>query len=475
MRPLTLLFLLLLYLQAGADSAIFSERPGDVSEPNQSAIIGFDGQREILILGTELSARTAVAKPGKKSKTLRVIPFPSQPKVEKAPAEALQQCVRLTRRLGLYYRFPGLRSTGLRGAPVKVLSQARLGSHDVTVVELKQISEFDAWLRKYFGKERRLAPAELRLIEDYFERGLRYLVLDLVEVSSNSQLVEPLQYTFATDELYYPMRTSNLVGGEGAVELFIFSPYSGLERYIEALVPEEEAFLQVRWRSSEGVFLNSNPLPVDSAELASVSPALGEMFPEGSALQAFRYRGELSFAGDLQVAPVERHAQLAEVFARAPVHRAIFERDYQRLRSYSARELSRDYPGVGAPIQYAVMAGDLRAVDTLGSLLGQVDWLHAQEFMIGGGGETSLEWAIECEEVQVLKLFLDRSKEFSDFEFLLEVCLEAACRIGSLEAVKALLEAGADPYEDWGYAGSAVDVARKHGHRELVQYLESRR
>jgi hypothetical protein len=62
--------------------------------------------------------------------------------------------------------------------------------------------------------------------EDYVRRGITYFVFDRVDVSEDIKFIEPLMYRFRTDKIYYPLKTSNLIGGRGAVELILVLPGS---------------------------------------------------------------------------------------------------------------------------------------------------------------------------------------------------------------------------------------------------------
>ena len=62
--------------------------------------------------------------------------------------------------------------------------------------------------------------------QDYVRRGITYFVFDRVEVSEDIKFIEPLIYRFSTDKIYYPLKTSNLIGGRGVVELILVLPGS---------------------------------------------------------------------------------------------------------------------------------------------------------------------------------------------------------------------------------------------------------
>jgi|GEM_PF-6543420 hypothetical protein len=65
-------------------------------------------------------------------------------------------------------------------------------------------------------------------------RGIRFFVLDYVEVGGEVRFVDPVVFEFASAKLYYPPKTTNSFGGKGEIDLFIAAP-AGFSRSVRRL------------------------------------------------------------------------------------------------------------------------------------------------------------------------------------------------------------------------------------------------
>lgn len=200
-----------------------------ITQEAQKAIILHNSTEEILILGTELKANKEV-------EILEFIPFPSEPKVSLVKGDPFVEAAKLIQRKGLLFRFRSRLSNkggdGTGGTvPVEIRLSEKIGLHDVTAIKINDIDQFSKWLEEFFkGKGIRMDKDKLfnvyRNAQDYVQRGITYFVFDSVKVARNVKFVEPLVYRFKTDKIYYPLKTSNLIGGNGAVELILALPGS---------------------------------------------------------------------------------------------------------------------------------------------------------------------------------------------------------------------------------------------------------
>ena len=94
MKPLASLLLVFVALAgfARADCGSIPFKPWvDVFEPNQRAVIAFNGAMEILLLSTDLRA-------SEPTKVLEVVPFPSEPKVSKGNVDAFAKATEIINR-----------------------------------------------------------------------------------------------------------------------------------------------------------------------------------------------------------------------------------------------------------------------------------------------------------------------------------------------------------------------------------------
>ncbi|MGO0122331.1 DUF2330 domain-containing protein [Desulfothermobacter acidiphilus] len=279
-------------LPARADMGIILPEPVRVEEPGQTAFIAFNGREEVLLLGTDVKVARATT-------ALQFTPFPSPPKVALAPDDAFARLQELLTAHHVFY-WKTTKGAGSPEAtlgesePAAVLSHQKLGLHDVTVVEVKDAARFAAWVQDYFRKQgwpaRALSAEEKATVADYCRRGFRYFVIDRVELKETLSSVPPLTFRFQTPALYYPLKVTNLFGGEGEAQLIV----CGGERILNRL----PVFL-AQTVPGPPWWQESTRTAVAPRELAQVAPGAEKLFAGEQEFQAFRYRGKLSFCADL--------------------------------------------------------------------------------------------------------------------------------------------------------------------------------
>ena len=206
-----------------ADRGSVSPEPIKLSQESQRAIILHNSQEEVLILGTELRAE-------KETNILEFIPFPSEPTVKLAAGNPFKAIERLVHKKGLLFISRKISKSGRTLVPIEIKLSQQIGLHDVTVIKINELSDFTQWVRAFFSKKGIKVTNDLsrfyETAEDYVDRGIHYFVFDYVSLKTETQSIEPLIYRFKTHKMYYPLKTSNVVGGEGLVELIVVSPGS---------------------------------------------------------------------------------------------------------------------------------------------------------------------------------------------------------------------------------------------------------
>jgi len=128
---------------------------------------------------------------------------------------------------------------------------------------------------------------------DYLARGFNYFVFDSLVAGSSTRLIEPLAYRFKSRELYYPLKTSNLFGGQGQVDLILILPGSfWVEEFLRPAY--FELFSRGWWVSS-----SSKMYP---EEVEALLPEAGGFFKPGQKiyLQVLSYFGSYNFKDDLK-------------------------------------------------------------------------------------------------------------------------------------------------------------------------------
>jgi hypothetical protein len=266
-----------------------------LSQQSQKAIILHNRSEEILILGTEL-------KSNKETDILEFIPFPSEPKVSAAAGNPFGEAARIIGRKGLVFEHS--RSNPVKGkrreepetTPVEIRFSEKIGLHDVTSIRINDIAHFSGWLREFFSAKG--IPFDQEKLDkvfdnakDYLQRGYSYFVFDGVKVSEKTHFLEPLIYRFKSDRIYYPLKTSNLIGGSGTVELILILPGS---------ISDE------LWQTTRSIFTAGGDRRVDLSSSAKIFPAevaaiynLAPFFNESRAyVQVLKYSGSYDYKND---------------------------------------------------------------------------------------------------------------------------------------------------------------------------------
>ena len=183
-----------------------------------------------------------------------------------------------------------------RHRPVEIRLSEKIGLHDVTAIKINDIEQFSRWLEDFFKSKGIRADREklhdvYRNARDYLQRGYSYFVFDSVKVSEKLKFLEPLVYRFKTDKVYYPLKTSNLIGGTGAVELILVLPGS-VSDDIWQTVPN----VFVRGPGRDTLLSSSSKVyPREVAALHGSEPffAKAKIY-----LQVFKYKGNYDFKDD---------------------------------------------------------------------------------------------------------------------------------------------------------------------------------
>lgn len=267
-----------------------------VSEPAQKAIVLHNGAEEVLILETDLKA-------SKRTEIVRFIPFPSEPTVTLAPENAIREMGKLVQAKRLqyitYFQTKGGGESIQKQPVAELVSRAKLGAHDVAVVKIHDAEHFKGWVRDFFKAKQQLQKGpELehvaQVARDYVKDGIPFFVFDCVTIDNSDKSVEPVMFQFKSKKLYYPLRTSNTLGGTGEVQLFFVA--------IDCVrQPFNNGYhMHLPGSGEASSFLFSNLAEVKPEELTSFYPSAATFF-EGKRtfLQSANFSGALHFERDL--------------------------------------------------------------------------------------------------------------------------------------------------------------------------------
>ena len=259
-----------------------------ISEPEQDAIIAWNGKEQLLYLQTTLSA-------SEDTKVLELMPLPSKPTVEASDVGVFKRCA------FLLPRPPVGPSTGDDpfGAPTdppaaKVVERKMIGAHDLRVVELLDAKRFAAWVTKEFqnGSDSLEVPVPLLgVIDEYAKEGFQWFLFDVIDVKREQATKIPLKIRFATDFLYYPMRITRTEKGTTTVSLTVLT---------NVLFNKEDCVGIPR----DAIEVPAKPREVPGAKVAWIDPPLFELLgrPRAAKLRSWKISGEIdSFQKDLLI------------------------------------------------------------------------------------------------------------------------------------------------------------------------------
>jgi len=301
LRSLALIVATMSLTAARADrGAIVAEKDVDLQEPAQRALIAHNGLEEMLILQTDVQANKA-------TKVVEFMPLPSQPTVHLAREGCFKVLQETVDRHGLrYVTYTRGTGTGVaQESTVRLVVAEQLGPHQVRVVEVSDIDDFMQWVERFF-EENGLGKPNLdgnlrRVVASYLEAGLRFFAFDVITVVNERKTVQPLMYRFESEEIYYPLRVTNLYGGSGSIELLIIAPedisllmYYGLHMSPASERTTKDGALTYRlWRSGM--------VRLTETELERIEPSMATLLrTEVPVLGAVKYEGPLVFATDVK-------------------------------------------------------------------------------------------------------------------------------------------------------------------------------
>jgi|GEM_PF-5715126 len=396
-------FLLLLFLLISFSGAVYADMGAVVqsgvslSEPGQNAIIAFNGSKEILILQTNWKADRSTA-------ILRFIPFPSPPEVGESE-NAFSNLQALLNRVDIYYVHGHYRGSGAltTDASVRIVSRTAIKNHDLTVLEVHNPEDFKGFVTKYFASRSLSAPSfsneQQTVVRQYYGKGFRYFVLDRVDLRAEEVKAPALKFTFSTKKLYYPLLTSNTIGGRGAIQLFIMTKSGWIEDPSSQTLPYTEVDRKApRWR-------RSIPARLSAGDAGRVDTGLGEMLGSTPVFFALKYDGVLSFKGDIHQSLVSAEEDL-KTYDPNPLFKAILADNTVEIRKLlrDPKAKFRD-ARMWTPLQFASAKGKTSVVRLLSEMGQPFSGEHNMDFRYSP--DSPLELAISNGHEETAKTLLN--------------------------------------------------------------------
>jgi hypothetical protein len=259
-----------------------------IVEPNQDAIIAWNGKEQLLYLQTTLGA-------SEETKVLEVMPLPSKPDVDATDPAVFIRCKSLLPRIVV--RDSGGASPFAGPAKLsaaKVVERKVIGAHDIRTVELLDADRFTAWVTAEFGaaNEGLEVPAPLlAVIGEYARDGYKWFLFDVVNLKQEAAKKTPLRIRFETDKLYYPMRITRTEKGNTTVSLSILTTILFNKEDCVG-IPREEIRVPAR------------PIEISGDKVNWIDPPLFALLgrPQSVQLRTWEILGEIdSFQKDLLI------------------------------------------------------------------------------------------------------------------------------------------------------------------------------
>jgi|WetSurMetagenome_2_1015567.scaffolds.fasta_scaffold27742_2 hypothetical protein len=203
--------------QALADGCFVWHGGADLREPNQRAIIGWDGKTETMIL--------AVKYEGEPADFAWLVPLPAKPEVkaidaDKDPFAEISICTQIRERYGIEG------SRGPAETTVEVLDRKVVGVYDIAVLAAKDPKALADWLGKngYAFPDKGRAVLEHYTKKDWVYAAMRidpkHLGGDKAAKLRTGEL-QPIRFTFASKEMVYPLKVSSINAGPTEVLLYL--------------------------------------------------------------------------------------------------------------------------------------------------------------------------------------------------------------------------------------------------------------
>ncbi|AEA33373.1 BPTI/Kunitz domain-containing protein [Hippea maritima] len=285
---LSILFLLIVNIPAYADMGRIVAYGAKVQENSQKAIIFYNLNEEVLILGTDLQS-------GSSSHILRFIPFPSKPRVQLAPKDSFKNIIKVVKKHNLQFiiQYKGVTPTT---KSVEIKLNKKIGAHDLTVIKINSTEHLREWINDFFKSKglpvKNSYPEVEMVVNSYLNKGINYFAFDLVKVNKKQRFVQPIEYRFHSKKLYYPLITSNTFGGSGIIDLILISPRTVCNP-LESLY---EGCLGVKYLRAT----TSDSITID--EFNRILPDAKNFFKNKSIfIQMLSYGGSYKFKNDIFV------------------------------------------------------------------------------------------------------------------------------------------------------------------------------
>ena len=230
--------------EARADGCFVWHGNADLKEPNQRAIIAWDGKTETLLL--------AVKYEGPAEDFAWVVPLPAKPEVkaidaDKNPFAEISRFTQERQKYGIEH------SRGVQVPDkVEVLDRKVVGVYDIAILAAKDPAALADWLKKngYAFPDKGKDVLEHYTKKEWVYAAMRIDPKQLGSAEAGKLKtgeLQPVRFTFASKEMVYPLKISSVNAGQTEVLLYLVADApmvlasgpsaAGMEP--EAIVPRE--------------------------------------------------------------------------------------------------------------------------------------------------------------------------------------------------------------------------------------------
>ena len=220
MRKVLSLFILLLIVSLftmplNCDTMVITTNPDNVLiQPYQIAAISWENNYEVMLLGTSIYAY-------QKDAGVQILPLPSVPSVELGNTDSLKKIVEMYQEAYQeYYEIPHGSTES-----ITVIFEKVLGPHHLMCLRVEEENFVDHLVNyaRTYNINITIKQSQLRILADYVARGYKYFLVDIVDVSNRTNLIQPLIIKFKTDHIWFPLYISSSYYGYTHIYILIIT------------------------------------------------------------------------------------------------------------------------------------------------------------------------------------------------------------------------------------------------------------
>ena len=200
--------------------------------------------------------------------------------------------------MGEIFDHRGYGKAGPENVPqLEVIFHEQIGAHDITVLVAENAQGLISWAENFLGtRAQEISWGKLEdLVAGYIQREIKYWVFDLVDLSDDLKSREPINYTFESDFLYFPLEISSLISGTTEITLYTLTDDKIYPQSVQG-----SGFSIQSFDAGEENFLLE--FEVGENDLQRISSEVAELFEGNAWLTVLKYSGSLDdLRGDLML------------------------------------------------------------------------------------------------------------------------------------------------------------------------------